>query len=65
MRHDWLIREVEGLRDFAALNGLPRLAEALDQARLVAEVEQARGTPPPSPALPGFGRAQGLGPPGA
>jgi hypothetical protein len=41
MNHEWLIQEIAGLRDFAALNGLPRLAEALDQARLVALVELA------------------------
>lgn len=41
MDYEWLIREITGLRDFAALNGLPRLAEALDQARLVAVIEVA------------------------
>ena len=41
MNHEWLIREIEGLRDFARRNGLERLAEALDQARLVALIETA------------------------
>ena len=39
MAQDWLLREIEALRDFARLNDLPRLAEALDQARLVAALE--------------------------
>lgn len=41
MEHEWLVREIEDLRDFARLNELPRAAEALDQARLVAQVELA------------------------
>ncbi len=52
MDHDWLVREIEGLRDFAAANGLPRLAEALDQSRLIALVEIAATVrnPPSDPA---------------
>lgn len=45
MKHEWLIHEIEGLRDFARLNGLDRLAEALDQARLVALIETAADDP--------------------
>jgi hypothetical protein len=41
MEHDWMVREIEGLRDYARLNGLTALAEALDQARLLAQVEIA------------------------
>jgi hypothetical protein len=52
VEHDWLIREIEGLRDYAALNGLPRLAEALDQARLVALVELASASGGPDGAAP-------------
>ena len=50
MDYEWLIREIAGLRDFAALNGLPRLAEALDQARLVAVIEVA--LPPEARSAP-------------
>lgn len=41
MTHDWVIKQIEGLRDYARLNGLPALAEHLDQARLLAMSEQA------------------------
>jgi len=41
MAHDWLIREIEGLRDYAALNGLRALAAHLEQARLLAQTEIA------------------------
>lgn len=41
MAHDWLVGEIAALRDFAELNGLARLAEALDEARLVALIELA------------------------
>jgi hypothetical protein len=41
MQHQWLIAELEGLRDYAALNGLPALAAHLDQARLLALAEIA------------------------
>lgn len=48
---DWVLRQIADLRDFAALNGLPRLAEALDQARLVAGLElPARPPDPPGSA---------------
>jgi len=53
MAHDWLIAELEGLRDYAALNGLVALAEHLDQARLLALTEiasQAGGSDGPAPA---------------
>lgn len=50
--HEWLLHEIEGLRDFAAMNGLPKLAEALEQARLVAALElgQAEGDDRPGGA---------------
>jgi len=41
MQHQWLISELEGLRDYAALNGLPALSAHLDQARLLALAEIA------------------------
>jgi len=41
MQHQWLISQIEGLRDYAALNGLPALAAHLDQARLLALTEIA------------------------
>lgn len=41
MEHDWIVREIEGLRDYARLNGLAALAEALDQARMLAQIEIA------------------------
>jgi hypothetical protein len=52
MTQDWLIHQIEGLRDHAALNGLPRLAAALDQARLVGllEMAPAGGSEPARPA---------------
>ena len=55
MAHDWLIAELEGLRDYAALNGLVALAEHLDQARLLAMTEiasrpDARATDDAAPA---------------
>lgn len=47
MRHEWLIREIEALRDYAAQSGLPELAAHLDEARLLALTEiatrEARG----------------------
>lgn len=41
MQHQWLIAELEALRDFAALNGLNAVADHLDQARLLALTEIA------------------------
>lgn len=41
MQHEWLISQIEGLRDYASLNGLPALAAHLDQARLLAMTEIA------------------------
>jgi hypothetical protein len=46
MQHQWLISELEGLRDYAALNGLPALAAHLDQARLLALTEIASAEHP-------------------
>lgn len=47
MRHEWLIREIEALRDYAAQSGLSELAAHLDEARLLALTEiatrEARG----------------------
>jgi hypothetical protein len=50
MAHQWLINELEGLRDYAELNGLSALAEHLEQARLLAHAEIA--TRQPEPAMP-------------
>lgn len=45
MAHQWLINELEGLRDYAALNGLSALAAHLEQARLLAHAEIANRAP--------------------
>ena len=41
MRYEWLISEIEALRDYAARNDLPELAAQLDEARLLALTEIA------------------------
>lgn len=41
MRNEWLISEIEALRDYAARNDLPELAAQLDEARLLALTEIA------------------------
>lgn len=39
MPHEWMIRVLEDLQTYARLHGLARLAEHLDQARLLALTE--------------------------
>ena len=43
MKNDWVISVLLDLKEFARHNGLPRLADELDTARLVGlmEIEQA------------------------
>ncbi|APX21901.1 MAG: hypothetical protein CML50_18975 [Rhodobacteraceae bacterium] len=41
MRHDWIIDVLTDLKTFAQANALDALAEQLDEAQLVAEVEMA------------------------
>ena len=41
MRYEWLISEIEELRDYAARHGLPELAAHLNEARLLALTEIA------------------------
>lgn len=41
MKHDWMIRVLEDLQRYATGNGMPALAEHLDQARLLALTEAA------------------------
>ncbi len=52
MRHRWVIATIEGLRDYARLNGLRKLAEALDEARLIALIETAEEEGRQEPAAP-------------
>jgi hypothetical protein len=53
-----MIRVLEDLQTYARRNGLPALAEHLDQARLLAltEIAQARGGDPPGRGPPRAGR---------
>ncbi|MCB1333763.1 MAG: hypothetical protein KDK26_08940 [Roseivivax sp.] len=39
MSHDWVITVLNDLRAFAMMNGMPVLAQSLDDARVVAETE--------------------------
>lgn len=55
MAHDWLIRQIEDLRDYARLNRLPALAQHLDQARLLAITEIANRAGQAPPAKPEAG----------
>ncbi|MFN7177736.1 MAG: hypothetical protein ACK4MX_12735 [Thermaurantiacus sp.] len=41
VKHDWMIRVLEDLQRYADGNGMPALAEHLDQARLLALTEAA------------------------
>ena len=41
MKHDWMIRTLEDLQSYARLNGMPALAEHLDEAKLLAFTEAA------------------------
>jgi len=43
MRHDWIIDVLTDLKSFARANALDALAEQLDEAQLVAQVEIASG----------------------
>ncbi len=62
MPHDWLIREIEALRDYARMNGLSALSEHLDQARLLAQTEIAsRQTPGTTPAIRHIDKIPGRG----
>ncbi len=42
MKDDWIVAVLRDLREFADLNGLPFLAESLEDAARLAEVELAR-----------------------
>ncbi|MDD9741788.1 MAG: hypothetical protein RID15_00060 [Marinovum algicola] len=44
MQHDWILDVLADLKTFALSNGLPALAEQLDDARIVAMAEQASCT---------------------
>lgn len=44
MAHDWIIDVLTDLKAFARANGLPALAEHLDETHLVAQVEIASHT---------------------
>ncbi|WP_417525450.1 hypothetical protein [Marinovum sp.] len=44
MQHDWILDVLADLKTFALTNGLPALAEQLDDARIVAMAEQASST---------------------
>ncbi|MCC7321707.1 MAG: hypothetical protein IT542_12105 [Rubellimicrobium sp.] len=48
MGRDWIIGVIDDLRRFAALNGMDRLAVALDEAATVAAEEAARHDRPPA-----------------
>ena len=41
MGHEWMIRTIEDLEDYARRNGLPALAAQLEQARYLAWTECA------------------------
>jgi len=41
VKHDWMIRVLEDLQRYANGNGMPALADHLDQARLLALTEAA------------------------
>ena len=41
MQHDWILDVLADLKKFASSNGLPALAEQLDDARIVAMAETA------------------------
>lgn len=41
MRHDWIMDVLTDLRSYARTNGLQALAEQLDDARLLVQVELA------------------------
>lgn len=53
MQHEWMIRVLEDMRDYALRHRLSALAEHVDQARLLAMAEIASL---PQPAPPGQGR---------
>jgi hypothetical protein len=50
MGHDWMIRTIEDLEDYALRNGFPALAAHLEQARYLAWTESAN-IDPVEPAL--------------
>jgi hypothetical protein len=45
MGHDWMIRTIEDLEDYALRNGFPALAAHLEQARYLAWTESANIAP--------------------
>ena len=47
MPHEWMIRMLENLHGYARLHGMDKLAEHLDQGRLLAELEIASQPPVP------------------
>lgn len=51
MSHDWMKHRIEEMRHYARLHGLTALAEHLDQASLLLELELANqpGADPDSP----------------
>lgn len=44
MGHDWILDVLTDLKTYARANGLPTLAEHLDDAQLVAQIEIASQT---------------------
>lgn len=47
MSKDWIIEVLGDLRGFAVTNGMPSLAEQLEEAVMVAATELAQTTPRP------------------
>jgi hypothetical protein len=45
MAHDWIITQLDGMAAYALANGLPALAAALRDAKLVALTELASRSP--------------------
>ena len=45
MCHDWLVAQLDAMKDYAVRNDLPALAQELHKARLVALVEIAGQSP--------------------
>ena len=59
MGHDWIMDVLIDLRTYARANDLPKLAEHLDDAALLAEVEVASTTKGAGPG--GCGTSEGSG----
>ncbi len=49
MAHDWMIEQLGAMAAYAAANGLPALAQALQDAKLLALTEIASLDPSPPP----------------